>query len=81
VNAHVTRTGDYDAVLIFFITVMRFPFFFILNIKTPNTCIFFSRAYACDPDQSVQGMIILPALLIYLISAKKISALKTNVVY
>jgi 4-amino-4-deoxy-L-arabinose transferase-like glycosyltransferase len=76
---HVTRTGDYDALLILFTTLFNFSFFFYLEEgKVKNlyyTFIFLSLAVL---TKSIVGLIFLPALFLYAIAKRKLLQILKN---
>lgn len=73
VNDHVTRTGDYDSLLIFF--VVSYTLVFLVYVETQQTKYlhwFFVGLTLAILTKSVQGLIFLPALFIYVLTQKKL---------
>lgn len=82
INIHSTRTGDYDALLTFFTTV--YAIFFFLFIEKGNKKylhLFFLTLTLAILTKSIQGLIFLPALFIYILFEKKWRVLKNKWLY
>jgi 4-amino-4-deoxy-L-arabinose transferase-like glycosyltransferase len=72
INLHVTRTGDYDAVLTLFTTGFCFSYFlFIQNNSIKYLHLFFIFVTLAVLTKSVQGLLFMPALLIYTLLVRK----------
>ena len=79
VGHHVTRTGDYDTLLVLFTTLFTVSFFFYIdNGKIKNlylTFIFLSFAVL---TKSIVGLIFLPGLFVYALIKRKLLKILTN---
>lgn len=65
---HVTRTGDYDALLTFF--MVSYLIFFFLWSETGKKAylhLFFAGVVLAVYTKSIQGLLFLPAILIYIL--------------
>ena len=73
VGHHITRTGDYDSLLVLFTTLFSVSFYFYLEEgKTKNlyyTFIFLSLAVL---TKSIVGLIFLPGLFLYALIQRKL---------
>lgn len=81
-HVHGTRTGDYDSLLTFFITA--YALFFFLYLENKNRIflhLFFLAVLLAVMTKSIQGLLILPGLFIYLIIQKKFFVFKDKWVY
>lgn len=82
INVHGTRTGDYDSLLTFFVTACALLFFLYLeNRNRIYLHLFFLAVFLAVMTKSVQGLLILPALFIYLIIQKQFFVFKEKWVY
>jgi 4-amino-4-deoxy-L-arabinose transferase-like glycosyltransferase len=82
INVHGTRTGDYDSLLTLFITAFALLFFLYLeNRNKIYLHFFFLAVFLAVMTKSIQGLLILPGLFIYLIIQKKFFVFKTKWVY
>ncbi len=73
---HVSRTGDYEALLILFIT--GFSLLMFRYVEKPSKWLilgFFGCLLGAVLTKSIQGLIFLPGLTIYVIRQKKLFAL------
>jgi 4-amino-4-deoxy-L-arabinose transferase-like glycosyltransferase len=72
VDDHATRTGDYDALLTFFLTLGCFSFFaFIENSKKKYLYLFFISMTLAVLTKSSAALMILPGLFIYTLVMRK----------
>ena len=79
INVHVSRTGDYDALLTFFTTVFCFSFFLFITTNTVKYLhLFFIALTLAVLTKSVQGLFFMPALLVYSLLEKKLMLLIKN---
>jgi 4-amino-4-deoxy-L-arabinose transferase-like glycosyltransferase len=79
VGPHATRTGDYDALLTFFITLGSFSFFiFLENLKAKYLYLFFFSMGLAVLTKSSAALLILPGLFVYTAFKKKIIFLLKN---
>lgn len=79
VEVHASRTGDYDALLTLFTTLYSLFFFLYLEYKNYKYLhLFFMTLVLTVLTKSIQGLIFLPALFIYMILYKKIMLLKNK---
>ena len=83
VGEHVTRTGDYDALLTFFTTLYAFGFFLYLESgKQKYLHLFFAGLALAVLTKSVQGLLFLPALALYpLMTGNMLKILKNKWIY
>lgn len=83
IGDHVTRTGDYDALLTLFTTFFAVSFFLYTETgKQKFLHFFFAGIVLAVFTKSVQGLLFLPALLIYLlISGNFLKTLRNKWVY
>jgi 4-amino-4-deoxy-L-arabinose transferase-like glycosyltransferase len=73
---HVTRSGDYDALLVFFMTAYAFSFFAFIETEKPFYLnLFFLFLGLGIMTKSVQAMMFLPALIVYSVYCRKMSLL------
>lgn len=79
INVHATRTGDYDALLTLFTTVYSLSFFLYTEHGNKKYLhLFFLMLVLAMMTKSIQGLIFLPALFIYLFIEKKLIVLKNK---
>lgn len=83
VSDHVTRTGDYDALLTFWNTLTVFLFFAWINTteKKKQNLLIYGMALsiaAAVMTKSIMGVILLPPLFLFLIWKKKVLDLFRN---
>lgn len=79
INIHGTRTGDYDALLVFFTTLSCLMFWLFIENKRPvNLYIFFISLALGVLTKSISALLFLPALMMYVIYRKKIADLLKN---
>jgi 4-amino-4-deoxy-L-arabinose transferase-like glycosyltransferase len=79
VEIHAIRTGDYDALLAFVLTLGSFSFFvFLENSKPKFLYLFFISMALAVLTKSSATFIIIPGLLIYAIIKKKLFFLLKN---
>jgi len=72
IEIHAVRTGDYDALLTFFLTLGSFSFFvFLENLKPKYLYLFFVSMAFAVLTKSAAALMILPGLFIYAIIKKK----------
>ncbi|MCR9286085.1 MAG: glycosyltransferase family 39 protein [Bacteroidetes bacterium] len=74
---HVSRTGDYDSLLVFFMTIQALFFWLFIesenNSKKKNYILLFGLSIVCSVlTKSVVGLMFLPALFIYALIQKKL---------
>ena len=83
VGEHVARTGDYDALLTFFTSLYALSFFlFVESGKQKFLHLFFAGLVLAVLTKSVQGLLFLPALAIYLLITKNLlKSLKNKWLY
>jgi len=82
IGVHATRTGDYDSLLTFFMTAFALLFFLYLeNRNKIYLHLFFLTVFLAVMTKSIQGLLILPALFIYLLIQKKFFVFKDKWVY
>jgi 4-amino-4-deoxy-L-arabinose transferase-like glycosyltransferase len=82
INVHVTRTGDYDSLLVFFTTVYAFSFFlFVESGNKKYLHLFFLAILLSILTKSIQGLLFLPAIFIYLIIRNKLKLLITKWIF
>lgn len=68
IGDHVARTADYDAPLTFFMTFYAFCFFlFVETQKQKYLHLFFAGILLAVMTKSVQGILFLPAIALYLL--------------
>ncbi|MEQ1733606.1 MAG: glycosyltransferase family 39 protein [Bacteroidia bacterium] len=73
VNEHVTRTGDYDALLILFVTSYILLFFvYVETLQIKYLHWFFVGLTLAVLTKSVQGLLFLPALFVFVLTQKKL---------
>lgn len=66
IQRHVTRTGDYDAMLVFFTTASAFAYFFFLETDKLKYLRWFFILLALGVlTKTVAGLLVLPGLLLY----------------
>mgnify|MGYP000848138270 CR=1 FL=1 len=76
---HVTRTGDYDAMLTLFMTAYSICFFLWTETgKTKFLHLFFTGVLLAVLTKSVQGLFFLPPLFIYALISGKLYKLFTS---
>ena len=81
-HVHGTRTGDYDSLLTFFITTYALLFFLYLeNRNRIYLHLFFLAVLLAVMTKSIQGLLILPGLFIYVIIQKQFFVFKDKWVY
>lgn len=79
IEVHATRTGDYDALLTLFTTLYALFFFLYLEYRNNKYLhLFFFTLVLTVLEKSVQGLIFLPAILIYAYLFKKNALLKNK---
>ncbi len=82
INVHATRTGDYDSMLTLFMTVFSLLFFLYLENKNKIYLhLFFLAVFLAVMTKSIQGLILLPGLFIYMIIQKKFFVFKDKWAY
>ncbi|MEX1189868.1 MAG: glycosyltransferase family 39 protein [Bacteroidia bacterium] len=70
---HVSRSGDYDALLVFFMTAYAFSFFaFIETEKSRWRTYFFIFRILAILTKSIQAVLFMPALVMYLAYSRKL---------
>lgn len=73
VNLHVTRTGDYDALLTFFTAFYCLSFFqFVRTDKNKYLYLFFIGLSLAVLTKSIAGLLFLPGLFMFLLYKKKL---------
>lgn len=76
---HVTRTGDYEALLILFTTLSNLLFFaFIETKKNKFLYLFFLVTALAVLTKSVTGLLFVPALLVYSLMQKQFLSILRN---
>ncbi len=76
ISIHATRTGDYDSLLTFFTTLYLLSFFlFVEQGDRKYLHLFFIGLALSVLTKSVQGLLFIPGIIIYLIVQKKIRGL------
>jgi len=83
VTEHVTRTGDYDAFLIFWMTLSSFLIFIWANkedsVEKNKLLYFIATSFALAVlTKGIAGLMILPGVFIYLLLEKKLIPLLKN---
>ncbi len=79
VNIHISRTGDYDALLILFTTLSLVSFYvFSEGNKTKYLYAFFIFTAMAVLTKSISGLLFLPGILIYSIFTKQTIPLLRN---
>ena len=79
IEIHAVRTGDYDALLTFFLTLGSFSFFaFLENLKPKYLYLFFISIILAVLTKSSAVFMIFPGLFIYAIIKKKLFFLLKN---
>jgi 4-amino-4-deoxy-L-arabinose transferase-like glycosyltransferase len=79
VETHAIRTGDYDALLTFFLTLGSFSFFIFLEYSKPKFLyLFFISMILAVLTKSAAGLMILPGLFIYTIFKRKLIFMLKN---
>ncbi len=79
IQEHVSRTGEYDALLTFFTTAFCLCFFlFLQQGKTVFLHLFFAALALAVLTKSIQGLIFLPAIGIFVLFQKKLLNLIRN---
>ena len=79
INLHVTRTGDYDALLtLFTASCCVFFFLFIETSKGRYLYLFFVTLSLAVLTKSIAGMFFIPALIIYAVAQKKMRYIIRN---
>lgn len=79
INHHVTRTGDYDALLTFFTTVAGLSFFaFCENQKSKWLYYFFAFTILAALTKGITALLFSPALLIYALWRRQVIAMLKN---
>jgi len=82
IHTHATRTGDYDALLTLFTSIYALSFFLFLEHDNKKYLhLFFISIVLSVLTKSVQGLMILPALFIYMIVMRKLIILKNKWFY
>lgn len=83
IGDHVTRTGDYDALLVLFMTFYALCFFLYTETRKQKFLHFFFVGLALAVlTKSIQGLLFLPALAVYLlVSRNLLNFLKNRWVY
>lgn len=78
-GGHVARTGDYDAMLTLFITLYSLCFFlWVETDKKKFLHLFFTGLTLAVLTKGVQGLIFLPAVIIYGLAMRKTGKLLRN---
>ncbi len=79
VSIHVTRTGDYDSLLILFITIFCLSFFYYLKSNEPKfLAIFFICFTLATLTKGITAYLFAPSLFIYLVRNNKLKQLIFN---
>ncbi len=79
INQHVTRTGDYDAMLILFTTAAGLLFFLLIeHSRTKLFYWFFGIMTLAVLTKGIAAMLFAPALLIYAVYRNKLGSLLRN---
>ena len=79
VDIHATRTGDYDALFVLFLTLSSLTFFAHLETSKKKYLYFFFLSLALTVlTKSVAALMILPGLFIYAVVKKKLLFLLKN---
>lgn len=79
IHQHVTRTGDYDSLLILFTTVSGFAFFaYCEHGRVRWLYIYFIIITLAALTKSVAGLMFTPALVVYAIWSKQLISLLKN---
>lgn len=79
IHLHSTRTGDYDALMAFFTTVYALSFFlFLESTKKKYLHIFVISLTLAVLTKSIQALIFLPALFIFLVQQKKLGFFRSK---
>ncbi len=79
IHSHVTRTGDYDTLMVLFTTL--YPLVFFLYLEKPNTkylYLFFMYLTLAVLAKSIQGLMLLPGLFIYILYSRKFGFLRVK---
>ncbi len=80
VHNHISRTGDYDALLILFTTAQCLSFYlFLEEKKTKWLYFFFLSLLLAVLTKSIAGMFFLPAFFIYTIYKKEVLNVLKNI--
>ena len=78
-NTHAARTGDYDALFTFFLTLGCFAFFFFMeNSQKKYLYLFFISLALAALTKGVAALMILPGIFIYVLIKKKLLFLLKN---
>ena len=73
INQHVTRTGDYDALLILFTTAAGLLFYYLLEKKNASLLYaFFGLMTLAVLTKGIAAMLFAPALLLYVLFKKQL---------
>ena len=79
IHVHISRTGDYDGLLIFFITPSSFWFFVFLETKQNKFLYFFFLTLALGVlTKSVAALLFSPAIFIYCVWQKQLVDILKN---
>ena len=79
IEIHAIRTGDYDALLTFFLTLGSFSFFvFLENTKPKYLYLFFIAMAFAVLTKSSAALMMIPGLFIYTVLSKKLIFLLKN---
>ncbi len=79
VHHHVTRTGDYDALLVFFLTVSGMSLFYFCKKQSPKSLyLFFFSLMLAVLTKGIAGLLFAPAYLVFLIWKKHLIPLFKN---
>jgi 4-amino-4-deoxy-L-arabinose transferase-like glycosyltransferase len=83
VNTHVTRTGDYDALLVLWLTLSALFYYRYLQAWRPSLMYVFTAGLILAVyTKGIAGLMILPALLLYtLISGNLLTVLRKKELY
>lgn len=79
ISMHVARTGDYDALLVLFLTLYTLAFFTYLHTKNIKYLyLFFTAIPLAILTKSVAGLFLLPGCLLFLLFQKALVPLLRN---
>lgn len=79
VRIHVARSGDFDALLIFFTTITALSFFLALNLKKSKYIYLFYIALTLAVlTKGIAGLLFLPAYFLYAAFSKNLKFIFTN---
>jgi 4-amino-4-deoxy-L-arabinose transferase-like glycosyltransferase len=79
INTHVARTGDFDSLLILFITAFSFAMLaYAESRKTKHLHLFFVFLGLAIFTKSVQPLMVLPGVFLYLVASRNLGCLRSK---